>query len=599
MTGNTRLNAQVATGMFLGAAAGDALGWPQEARSGLIGGQKERDRAKPQMTFRSWIRHAGHYSSRYHDPVRPGEYSDDTQLLLATARACLAGDRWWQRLTEAELPTWLLYQRGGGGAVLRAAAAWASGRPPWDPGKSARAQDARERYRNAGANGIAMRIAPHVLWADTPRALTQRVVRDGITTHGHPRALVGALIYAFALRHAAQAQATHGFGDSIAAAASGLIDADQILSELPAGWATSSELDHFADAWRDTNKETEQLLEIIADSLQHGAMSNPETTLERIGCTDPKVNGSGTVTATASIYLASRFAARPQGGLLTAAFLRKADTDTLASMTAAILGALHGTDWLGDLALTVQDAAYLAKTAEQSHARTVDPGHWPDSSPRSLREELKLTLFTAFTSKGASKLHEFPDGRRFRIAGLEALDDRLLRARLQLSDGQTVLVDAPIPHSLPPLTRADQQPARRHDDPVVPTAVNPGSAIESASEDARPEAAVILVARSLTRSAAFYAQLTGRDIPVRSGTAHISPGLLLQQQAVDTPIDTASVSVHITVGLLADVARRLGLDAKPSARGAQDVLEVKDPDGRIVRVTQHHNRTQRDVKSER
>ncbi|MET8282972.1 ADP-ribosylglycohydrolase family protein [Micromonospora sp. NPDC005174] len=138
------------------------------------------------MLFRNWIRHAGHYSSRYRDPVQPGEYSDDAQLLLATARACLAGDRWWQRLTEAELPTWLLYQRGGGGAVLRAAAAWSSGRPPWDAGKSARAQDSLARYRNAGANGIAMRIAPHVLWADTPRALIQGVVRDGITTHAPP-----------------------------------------------------------------------------------------------------------------------------------------------------------------------------------------------------------------------------------------------------------------------------------------------------------------------------------------------------------------------------------------------------------------------------
>ncbi|MEV0217614.1 ADP-ribosylglycohydrolase family protein [Micromonospora sp. NPDC050695] len=593
MTGNTRLNAQVATGMFLGAAVGDALGWPQEPRGGLVGGQKERDRANPQMAFRSWIRHAGHYSSRYRDPVQPGEYSDDTQLLLATARACLAGDRWWQRLTEAELPTWLLYQRGGGGAVLRAAAAWASGRPPWDAGKSARAQDALARYRNAGANGIAMRIAPHVLWADTPCALIQRVVHDGITTHGHPRALVGALVYAFALRHAAQAQATHGFGDSIEAAAGGLIDADQILLELPAGWATSSELDQFAEAWRDTNKETQQLLEIIADSLHQGAMSNPETTLERIGCTDPKVNGSGTVTATAAIYLASRFAARPQGGLLTAAFLRKADTDTLASMTAAILGALHGIDWLGDLALTVQDAAYLTKIAQRSHAQLVDPDQWPNLPPRHLRDELQFTLLTAHTNKGFSKLHEFPDGRRYRIADLDALDDRVFRARLQLSDGQTVLIDAPVPHS--PLPRADEQPATRHDTPDVHTAGNPTSAIDSANEDARPEASVILVARSLTRSAAFYAQLTGRDIPVRSGTAHVGPGLLLQQQAADTPIDTASVSVHITVGLLADVARRLGLETERRA----NVLEVKDPDGRTVRVSQHHTHAQRDMKSER
>ncbi|MFB9415536.1 ADP-ribosylglycohydrolase family protein [Dactylosporangium matsuzakiense] len=580
------MSAQAATGIFLAAAAGDALGWPQEARGGLVGGQKERDGAKPQMTFRSWIRHAGHYSGRYRDPVQPGEYSDDTQLLLATARACLAGDHWWQRLTEAELPTWPLYQRGGGGAVLRAAAAWASGRPPWESGSSARAQDAVARYRNAGANGIAMRIAPHVLRADTSHALIRRVVRDGITTHGHPRALVGALVYAFALGHAAQAQATHGFGDSIQAAANGLIDADQILPELPTGWATDSELDRFVGAWHDTNKETQQLLEIITDSLHQGAMSNPETTLERLGCTDPKVNGSGTVTATAAIYLASRFAARPQNGLLTAAFLRKADTDTLASMTSAMLGALHGIDWLGDLAVTVQDAAYLTKVAEHSHARTVAADQWPDPPSRHQRDGLKRTLLTASASEGSAKPHEFPDGRSFRIADLETVNNQILRARLQLSDGQTVLIDTPLPDTPPPLVRAGSRSPKLNDDAGEQTASALGTTAALANEDVTPEAAVILAARSLTRSAAFYARLTGRDISVRSGTARISPGLLLRQQSANTPMDTTSVSLQFTVGLLADVARRLGLGKEHSSRNPREVLEVKDPDGRTVRISQ-------------
>jgi ADP-ribosylglycohydrolase len=588
MTGNTGLSAQAVTGMFLGAAAGDALGWPQEARGGLVGGQKERDRAKPQMAFRGWTRHAGHYSSRYRDPVQPGEYSDDTQLLLVTARACLAGDQWWQRLTKAELPTWPLYQRGGGGAVLRAAAAWASSRPPWEPGSTTRAQDALAKYRNAGANGIAMRIAPHVLWADTPHALIRRVVRDGVTTHGHPRALIGALVYAFALQHVAHAQATHGFGDSIEAAADGLIDADQILAELPPGWATGSELDQFADTWRDTIKETRQLLEIIADSLHHGAMSNPETTLERIGCTDPKVNGSGTITAAAAIYLASRFAARPQGGLLTAAFLRKADTDTLASMTGAILGALHGVDWLGDLRDTIQDAAYLTGIAEQSHARAVNRSHWQDRPSRHLRDELKLMILTANTDGGFATPHDFPDGRRFRVIEDKILDDRVLRARLELNDGQTVLVDVPLPQPVTPspiIVRPSQRPVLRRDDSSTTAAGYPETVSAPAHGDV-PETAVILTARSITRSAAFYAQLTGHDIPVRSGTARIGPGLLLQQKPAEMPIDTGSVTVQITVAALADVARRLGLDQEISSSKTAEVLEVLDPDGRTVRVSQ-------------
>ncbi len=259
MTGTTDVTMQTAQGIFLGAAVGDALGWPQEARGGLVGGQRERDRATPRPEFRSWTRLAGHYSNRYQDPVRPGEYSDDTQLLLAAARSCLAGERWWERLTEVELPAWPLYQRGGGGAVLTAAASWADGRSPWRGEGSARAQAAEKRYRGAGANGVAMRIAPHVLWADNPDGLIRRIVRDGITTHGHPRALVGALVYAFALFHAASSRATHGFGDSVEAATACLIDADRVLPALPPHWGTAHDLEVFAVTWQETNKETLQL----------------------------------------------------------------------------------------------------------------------------------------------------------------------------------------------------------------------------------------------------------------------------------------------------------------------------------------------------
>ena len=96
MTGTSDATMRTARGIFLGAAVGDALGWPQEARGGLVGGQTERDRATPSGGVSRLVRARGPtHSNRYRDPVRPGEYSDDTQLLLATARSCLAGDRWW------------------------------------------------------------------------------------------------------------------------------------------------------------------------------------------------------------------------------------------------------------------------------------------------------------------------------------------------------------------------------------------------------------------------------------------------------------------------------------------------------------------------
>lgn len=585
---------RAAQGMFLGAAVGDALGWPQETRGGLVGGQKERDRATPAPQFRSWIRHAGHYSNRYQDPVRPGEYSDDTQLLLATARSCLAGERWWDRLTEAELPAWPLYQRGGGGAVLTAAASWANGHPPWRTDGTARTEAVQERYRNAGANGVAMRIAPHVLWAESRDDLTRRILRDGITTHGHPRALAGALVYAFALFQATSSRTTHGYGDSVEAASAGLIDADQALTALPGDWGTPRDLEFFAATWHETRKETTQLLALVTDSLQRGAMSNPETTLERLGCTDPKINGAGTVTAAAAVYLASRYAARPQEGLLTAAFLRKADTDTLASLTAALLGALHGPDWLVDLGASVQDADYIAALAARSAAHSIDPPPWPTRRPATLRRTLTSALQHHRNARG-----EFPDGRQYQLNDVTVLHDgRVLRNQLHLEDGQTVLVDLRTDTADGP-AREEHDYRERTSPPPTPTSGNPNndSQPSAASKDryaitapatAQNDVSIILATHDLARAATFYAQLTGRDIRVRAGTAEITPQLLLHRSAAGTLIDASSVIVHIVVDDLLAAARRLGSNAG-IADNRTSTIEVRDPDGRVVRVSQRES----------
>jgi ADP-ribosylglycohydrolase len=583
----TRVRAQTARGMFLAAAVGDALGWPQEIRGGLVGGQKERDRTSPRPEFRNWTRHAGHYSRRYYDPVAAGEYSDDSQLLLATARSCLEGPRWWNRLTEVELPAWPLYQRGGGGAVLSAAASWADGRPPWRRDGPARAQAAEKRYRGAGANGVAMRIAPHVLWANNDDDVVQRVMRDGIATHGHPRALVGALVYAFALRHAATSREEHGFGDSVEAAAAGLIDVDHVLPALPSDWGTPRELGQFADTWQETTKETSQLLTFVMDSLQRGAMSNPEATLEQLGCTDPKINGAGTVSAAAAIYLASRFAARPQNGLLTAAYLHKADTDTLASLTAAILGTLHGTEWLGNLADEVQDADYIARVAEHTAAHATNSPPWPTRPPRTLRRTLSDTLRSGRDTHG-----EFPDGRHYRLNNISALhDNRTMRAWLRLDDGQTAIVDLRSdPARVSSRTghvggdghsRKSQPRSRRHGDQHEADMTSDATA--TPAHRSSRETGVILATRNLARSAAFYAQLTGRDIPVRAGIAEITPALRLRQSASDAPIDTSSATVHIHVEDLSAAARRLGF----TTTIRKDNIELRDPDGRTVIVNKH------------
>jgi hypothetical protein len=320
--------------------------------------------------------------------------------------------------------------------------------------------------------------------------------------------------------------------------------------------------------------------------------------LERLGCTDPKVNGAGTVSAAAAIYLASRFAARPQDGLLSAAFLRKGDTDTLASLTAAILGALHDTHWLGNLAASVQDADYITGLAERSAGHFTDPSPWPTRRPRTIRRALTDALLYRRDAHG-----EFPDGRQYRLDSVAALhDDRVLRARLRLDDGQTVLVDLHADptarsgrarHAHPeqpslPLKPASGQPSNKSElattgnEGTTPT---PPRAPMVEAQPSEREASLILPTRSIARSAAFYAQLTGREISVRAGTAEITPGLLLHRSEADTPIDASSVIVQITVDNLPAATRRLGLDTN-TANDRTATTEVRDPDGRIVRISQ-------------
>jgi hypothetical protein len=108
-------------------------------------------------------------------------------------------------------------------------------------------------------------------------------------------------------------------------------------------------------------------------------------------------------------------------------------------------------------------------------------------------------------------------------------------------------------------------------------------------DSGKREASAILTTRSLARSTAFYARLTGRDIPVHAGTAEITPGLLLHQSAADTLIDASSVIVNIAVDNLQAASGRLGLDTTTNDHTA--MIEVRDPDGRTVRISQHPVRT--------
>lgn len=578
MSSQHRISTDTAQGIFLAAAVGDALGWPQELRGGLLGGKRARDGAEQVPQFRDWVRNGGYRAHRYHDPVMAGQYSDDTQLLLAAARACLTGDRWWEQLTKVELPVWPLYQRGGGGAVLKATAAWAEGKPPWLRGRTKRDTDTLHRYRGAGANGVAMRIAPHVCWADDMATLHARVFRDGITTHGHPRALVGALVYASALNHAAHSTHTLEFGEIVEAGYRGLVDVDELLNLLPAPWP---DIDEFAQAWQRTNSEMAQLLETAALSLRRGAVSRPAATLEELGCTDVKINGAGTITAAGALYLAARFASRPESALLSAAYLPNGDTDTLASMTGALLGAIHGTGWIPQsLADGVQDRDYLLSLAARSAARESNPAEHRHGNVAKYKN--RLAQLSRHLDLGA--LHDFPDGRKASIRNVEPLGHANgTRIALRLDDGQSVLIDI-LEDGKPTAPRPAATVSVQSETSKAETLDATVSGKRAQSEESAPARssaggrfeAISLATRNLARCAGFYARLLDREYNLRDRSLVLTSWLRLIES------DHASSDAQITLAVddLHAAASRMSID--PPAAGQPLILF--DPDERRVFV---------------
>ena len=353
-----------AEGALLALASGDALGWPQEFPRNVCG----RHRSKSaHVEFEQWTRRSGGRYRPFEEIIHAGDYSDDTQLTLAVARCRTNhGVDWWKALTRMELPLWPLYERGGGGATKSAANAWAEGHPPWRSSK----EEQIRRYFDAGGNGVAMRVVPHALFLaqeERPDALMHDVVLDGTATHGHPRALIGATVYAFAAWVLARRKSTLGFGELLDI----LLDEAQQWGKFPdadrngGSWFDAAQRvtgSRYEPTWDQTAQEMRRLLESARHGLQAGALADDHAVLKDLGCFG-RTKGAGTTSAAAAAYLAARHAAQPVQGVLRPAFEKGADTDTLAAMVGGLLGCLSGSDWLPSGWLRVQDADYIREIA--------------------------------------------------------------------------------------------------------------------------------------------------------------------------------------------------------------------------------------------
>ncbi len=350
-------------GALIGAAIGDALGWPNEQNSRNI--NKKNNNIK---TYVEWNRCAGGRYWQHEEKIGVGEYSDDTQLIVATARSLLRGRQWSNFFRQAELPAWLKYERGGGGATKRAAQKWANNTSPWDDKHNSPLEI--KKYYLAGGNGVAMRILPHVFKnEENIEKIMSQVVLNGMYTHGHPRALIGAMLYAMAVRTLIQQEEVLRYGE--------LVD---ILIEEEKQWSIIPEVgnidiwkkqaDKYAQydydkMWDECVEETIDYLKIVQEALSNGILDIRQETLEKLGCYNSKINGAGNVSVVIAIYLFSKYADDSTMAVCETANLSNADTDTLASMVGGLVGALCGKEWIPIELMGVQDYTLFAYLVEQ------------------------------------------------------------------------------------------------------------------------------------------------------------------------------------------------------------------------------------------
>ena len=568
-TPSTQISDAKLVGVFLGAALGDALGWPYENRA-----RNSSSKTAGTLRFSDWTKRSGGRFQPHEEFIPAGSYSDDTQLLIAVSRARAISPEWWTYFATVELPLWLTYERGGGGATLRAARSWLKGIPPWESGPSE-----RERYFQAGGNGAAMRIAPHIL-SNLGRPfekVAEDIVLDSVVTHGHPSAIVGALAYGFALWTAIHNSQTLEYGHLLRAVRENVSfwGVWRAIDAIWPNWLSTANNYGFEGAWAETVASFTSQIDVAAESLEAGALSLDQSTLEALGCFDKSISGAGTVAASAAIYLASRYAAGPMEGLTAAAFARGADTDTIASMTGALLGAVNGVEWLGSLVREVQDYEFIADMARSlRHAA-------PDELPFKRVDHRYIDRILADLDKGRP-IHMppgFPSVAR--EVDMVRANSQNLQARswiLQEPHFQTIVIKK--------LIRAKRETASQRDQETF--------AFKSEEPDTLPWEATFagigLYATDISQSVNFYHRLLGLPI-VRQTSKMIQLGEhLVLRPSPNKERGGSGTLVYIQVNDLEsclNILRNAGVMPSEIERGgSRRSLTCVDPDGRTVEVFQ-------------
>ncbi|WP_206056120.1 ADP-ribosylglycohydrolase family protein, partial [Nocardioides sp.] len=307
MTSEPNTHLDRVTRSMLWAAWADALGFITERTTPQY---VEKRVGAPKVTATvEWTRRVGGKFGV--EMVLPaGTYSDDTQLRLASSRAISGSGFDPEAFAKVDLAVWPSYALGGGRASKAAAANIARSTVPWFG-------NFYDGYLAAGGNGAAMRIQPHVWAAPNPTADTRflvDVLRDAVITHGHPRALVGAVLHAIALSKpmsSGKPLTVEDWPDIIGKtrSAAALVESDENLSTVWLPLWEKSASKSFPDSWSDAVEECALMLDALRDGVSELQREvRPQTYDQMVTTLDlrnPDNVGSGTATGVIALAVAT------------------------------------------------------------------------------------------------------------------------------------------------------------------------------------------------------------------------------------------------------------------------------------------------------
>lgn len=355
-------------GALVFSAVGDALGWPTEF--GRYPGIVPRQFGKHYLQdYVEWEKIVGGRFWGYKDRINKGSYSDDTQLTLSVAR-CIDenGDFEADKFAYLELPLWLAYERGGGKSIKAAARSIVSTNRDW---RLNFYKHGPIEYRNAGANGAAMRVLPIALAnTDSSERLYRDVFSNAIITHGHPRAILGSILYASAAQYLLGEsrlnlkyfhQNLHDVVDSFSKT---LSKYDWVLEWIDAWDKKPLNGFKFRELFLNTSSEAKSYLR----GIEQMALSDDKNYYTLTGALSPSLKGSGVSSVLVAIYLFSKYKSDPEQALLRAVNMLGSDTDTIASFTGGLFGAYYGLSAVPSRLLNrLQDKEYILKAAKILH----------------------------------------------------------------------------------------------------------------------------------------------------------------------------------------------------------------------------------------